>query len=106
MFLYVVRVILENDPLAKEILENPKRFVRTEKARNHFRECINKIVGDLVVDLNAEVEEYGDDFDYRDKLRDSSWVGELSKKVSADHLKLVKRGRIKSFEDEWKKSGL
>jgi len=106
MFLYVIRVILENDSLAKEILENPKRFVRTEKARNHFRECINKIVGDLVVDLNAEVEEYGDDFDYRDKLRDSAWVGEVSKKVSADHLKLVKRGRIKSFEDEWKKSGL
>lgn len=106
LFLYVVRVILENDPLSREILENPKRFVRTEKARNHFRECIRKIVGDLVVDLNAEVEEYGDDFDYRDKLRDSTWVGELSKKVSADHLKLVKRGRIKSFEDEWKKSGL
>lgn len=106
LFLYVVRVIVENDPLAKEILENPKRFVRTEKARDHFRECVRKIVGDLVVDLNAEVEEYGDDFDYRDKLRDATWVGELSKKVSADHLKLVKRGRIASFADEWKKSGL
>ena len=99
-------MILENDQLAKEILENPKMFVRTNKARDHFRECIRKIVGDLVVDLNAEVEEYGDDFDYRDKLRDSTWVGELSKKVSTDHLKLVKRGRIKSFETEWKKSGL
>jgi len=104
--LYVVRVILENDPLANEILGSPKRFVRAEKARDQFRECVRKIVGDLVVDLNAEVAEYGDDFDYRDKLRDSTWVGELSKKVSADHLKLVKRGRIKSFEDEWKKSGL
>lgn len=106
LFLYVVRVILENDPLAREILENAKRFVRAQKSRDHFRDCIRKIVGDLVVDLNAEVEEYGDDFDYRDKLRDSAWVGELSKKVSADHLKLVKRGRIKSFEEEWKKSGL
>jgi hypothetical protein len=105
MLLYIVRVILENDTLAREILENPKRFVRIEKSRNHFRQCINKIVGDLVVDLNAEVEEYGDDFDYRDKLRDSGWVGDLSKRVSADHLKLVKRGRIKSFENEWKKNG-
>jgi hypothetical protein len=106
LFLYVVRVILENDPLAKEILENTERFVRAPKARDHLRECVSKIIGDVVVDLNAEIEEYGDDFDYRDKLRDSTWVGELSKKVSADHLKLVKRGRIKSFEGEWKKSGL
>ena len=106
MLLFVIRVILENDPLHREILENPKRFVRSEKARNHFRQCIGKIVGDLVVDLNAEVEEFGDDFDYRDKLRDSTWVAELSKKVSADHLKLVKRGRIKSFSQEWEKSGV
>jgi hypothetical protein len=104
LFLYVVRVILENDPLATEVLESPQLFVRTKKARDHFRDCIRKIVGDLVVDLNAEIEEYGDDFDYRDKLRDSAWVGELSKKVAADHLKLVKRGRIKSFKDEWKKA--
>jgi hypothetical protein len=27
--------------------------------------------GRVVIDLNAEVEGYGDDFDYRDKLRDS-----------------------------------
>jgi AIPR protein len=105
LFLYIIRVILENDPLSREILERPKRFVRAEKDRKHFRGCMSKIVGDLVVDLNAEVEEYGDDFDYRDKLRDSAWVGELSKKVSGDHLKLVKRGRIKSFADEWKNSG-
>jgi len=105
LFLYVVRVILENDLLARELLGNPQRFVRTKTARDHFRECVRKIVGDLVVDLNAEVAEYGDDFDYRDKLRDSVWVGELSKKVAADHLKLVKRGRIKSFQDEWQKGG-
>ena len=99
-------MILENDPLAKEILETPQRFVRSRKSRDHFRECIRKIVGDLVVDLNAEVEDYGDDFDYRDKLRDSVWVGELSRKVAADHLKLVKHGRIKSFQDEWRKAGV
>jgi hypothetical protein len=50
--LSVIGVILENDPLAKEILENPKWFVRTEKARGHFRDCISKTVSDLVVDLN------------------------------------------------------
>jgi AIPR protein len=105
LFLYIARIILENDPLAEKILGNPKEFVRTDKARDHFRKCVAKIVGDVVVDLNAEVEEYGDDFDYRDKLRDQVWASELSKKVATDHLKLVKRGRINSFQDEWKKTG-
>lgn len=106
LLLYSVRIILENDALAAEILGNPKRFVRAQKARQYFRECMRKIVGDLVIDLNAEVEEYGEDFDYRDKLRDAAWVGDLTKKVVTDHLKLVKRGRIQSFAEEWKKSGL
>jgi len=103
LLLYVVRVILENDPLAPGILGNPKVFVRTKKARDHFRDCIRKIVGDVVIDLNAEVDEYGDDFDYRDKLRDAVWVSSLSKKVATDHLKLVQRKRIKAFGEEWKK---
>jgi len=105
LFLYVVRVILEHDPLASDVLGNPEQFVRTKKSRDHFRKCMAKIVGDLVVDLNAEVEEYGNDFDYRDKLRDQTWISDLSRKVATDHLKLVKRGRIKSFQEEWKKGG-
>lgn len=106
MFLYIVRVILESDSLAQEILGNPGKFVRDKTSRDHFRECIRNVVGDVVVDLNAEVDEYGDDFDYRDKLRDSEWVGQLSRKVAADHLKLVKRNRIKSFQEEWGKGGV
>jgi hypothetical protein len=106
LILYAIRVILESDHLAPEILGNPRRFVRTQKARDHFRECVRKVVGDLVIDLNAEVKEYGEDFDYRDKLRDATWVAELSKKVVTDHLKLVKRRRIQSFEEEWTKCGL
>jgi hypothetical protein len=106
LLVYAIRSILDSDNLATAILTNPQRFVRTQKARDHFRKCIAKVLGDVVIDLNAEVEELGEDFDYRDKLRDQKWVTDLSKKVVGDHLKLVKRGRIQSFEEEWKKSGL
>lgn len=103
LLVYIVRVILESDESAPEILNTPGKFVRSGKDRDHFRNCISKIIGDLVIDLNAEVKEYGDDFDYRGRLRDQVWVNELSKKVSADYLKLVTRGRIESFSEEWKK---
>lgn len=98
---YMIRNILENDGLADSILKSPGKFVRIEKDRAHFRQCLDTIVNDLVIDLNAEVDDYGDAFDYRDKLRDSGWAKDLSKKIVADHLKQVARKRIKSFTEEW-----
>ena len=100
--LYAVRQILENDDLANEILTQPRVFVRQTIDRNRFRECIQELVNDIVIDLNAEIDEYGDDFDYRDKMRDAAWVKDLSKKIVGDHQKLVNRGRIKSFSETWR----
>lgn len=99
---YIVRNILESDVLDSEIRTNPKTFVRNENDRKHFQSCVRQIVNDVVVDLNAEVDEYGEDFDYRDKLRDTEWVKKLSKTVVGEHIKLVNRKRIKSFSEEWK----
>jgi hypothetical protein len=53
----------------------------------------------------VEVDDYGDAFDYRDKLRDSNVAKELSRKIVADHLKQVSRKRIKSFSEEWGSGG-
>jgi hypothetical protein len=98
---YMIRNILENDGLADSILKTPGKFVRESNDRAHFRQCLDTVVNDLVIDLNAEVDDYGDAFDYRDKLRDSEWEKGLSKKIVADHLKQVARKRIKSFTEEW-----
>jgi hypothetical protein len=103
VLVYIVRNILESDALFNDITTNPKMFVRNEAERERFRECIRVIIKDVIIDVNAEVEEYGDDFDYRDKLRDEKWVKALSKAVVTDHLKQVHRDRIKSFSGEWNK---
>jgi hypothetical protein len=102
--LFIVRCILEKDELAEELLTRPEKFVRDSALRTRFSHCIKAILGDVIVDLNAEVDEYGDNFDYRDKLRDAEWVRGMSKKVVADYLKQVKRGRIPSFKQEWDKT--
>ncbi len=98
---YMIRNILEKDGLSESILKTPYKFVRDTKDRARFSQCLNTIVDDLVIDLNAEVDEYGDTFDYRDKLRDSVWVKEINRKIVTDHLKQVARKRIKSFSEEW-----
>ena len=99
--LYMLRSILENDLRGLELISNPIPFVRHPENREYFRQCVDKIIGDIIVDINAEVDEYGDEFDYRGKLRDAEWVKSLSKEVVNTYLKMVKRKRLDSFESEW-----
>lgn len=99
--LYMLRCVLESDNLGQELLRNPIPFVRNKLDREYLMQCIGKIVNDMVIDINAEASQYGDDFDYRGKLRDEGWVKHLSQEVVSSYMKLVQRGRIESFEAEW-----
>jgi hypothetical protein len=54
-----------------------------------------------VTDVDAEIQDAGEDFDYRGKLRDSEWVKKLAKSVVSDHLKMVARNKIQSFAEDW-----
>jgi hypothetical protein len=101
--MYILRTILDDDEIGKKALTDPDYFIKKERSRNHFTECIEGIIDDFIIDLNAEVDEYGEEFDYRDKLRDSDWVKGLTKEIVGSYYKLVRRGRIDSFESEWKK---
>ncbi|HEX8176986.1 MAG TPA: AIPR family protein [Pyrinomonadaceae bacterium] len=102
VLVYIVRNILENDAMFTEITTHPEEFVRNEIDRERFKDCVRTILKDVIIDVNAKVEEYGENFDYRDRLRNSQWVKELNQEVVSIHLKLIKRGTIKSFGEEWR----
>ena len=104
--LYMVRSVFEKDKMAKELLTNPAMFVKKSQDRTKFKACTQNIINDIIIDINAEVSEYGTDFDYRGKLRDAAWVKELTSKVVSNFLKLVERNRIPSFSDEWEKQAI
>lgn len=99
--LYVIREILANDELGRVAITGPEAFVRNRDNRQKFATCIGRIVSDVVSDLNEEVKGFGDDFDYRDKLRDAEWVKTLTGTLKKDYLKLVNRGRVASFKSDW-----
>lgn len=101
--LYVLRLILEEDDVGKDMLRNPAKYVRDIKDQNRLQKCLQSIVNDIVIDVNGEVDPLGDDFDYRDKLRDNEWVRNLARAVVSNYLKLVQRGRIQSLKAEWEK---
>lgn len=101
LMLYILRLILETDGEGLEFTRQPEKFIRDPKKRDHFKQCVNKIISDILVDINAEVGEYGEDFDYRTYLRDADWVKKFSREIVSSYTKLVNRKRISRFSDDW-----
>lgn len=99
--LYFIRTILENDEIGKDVILNPNVYIRNQVDRADFIDCINRIIDDVVVDLNMEVDGLGEDFDYKSKLRDETWVNGLARNIVGTYLKLVKSQRLSSFTKEW-----
>ena len=83
------------------MLSDPAKFVRTKINRDRVIPPLARIVSDVAIDVSAEVDPLGDDFDYRDKLRDREWVIKFAASITATHRKLVVRGTIPSFEQDW-----
>ncbi len=101
MILYLLRLIFEQDKVGLELLKNPQPFVIEEIKRKCLIESAGKIIDDILVDINSEINPLGDDFDYKGKLRDNEWVKKLSSEILSDYTKLVNRKRIPSFADDW-----
>lgn len=99
--LYMLRHILEADPTGERLLRSPQEFVRDPVTRDRFRNVTRRIVDDMIVDINAEAREYGVDFDYRGRLRDTEWVKSLSRTVVGTYQKMVQRDRVPSLDREW-----
>lgn len=97
--LYIIRLIFEGgDKGSTEILEFPGKYVRDPGTRACFSAAINKLLAEVITDLNAELDQLDNDFDYRGKLRDEKWCKEIAYEIAATHIKLVTRGRMESFK--------
>lgn len=101
LMLCMLRLILEKNTLGNNLVSNPEPFVKSPDLRDKLIGCIQNIIDDVLVDLNAEIDPLGEDFDYRNKLRDQTWVNNLTKLVVSNYEKLVKRKRINSFSMDW-----
>lgn len=103
---FLVRTTIEKDDVFTSLNTNPEMFVRDPVNRKHFRTCVAHLLGDVIIDVNAEISEQTSDgkesdFNYREKLRQKKWLSDLSSSVVAGFQKQVKRGRVKSFGQEW-----
>ena len=105
--LYLLRQALELDEVGRDFCANTGHFIHATNGRERLRICTERIVKDIIIDLNAEVrerEEIGQPFDYKRELKSPNPVRELSRSIIPQYQKAVSRGRACSFGIEWKNS--
>lgn len=102
--LYLVRQALELDHTGKDFCSNPYQFISQTDGRARVLRCTERIIKDIIIDLNAEVrerEEAGKGFDYKRELKSPNAVRELYRSIIPQYQKAVSRGRATSFGKEW-----
>jgi len=105
--LYLLRQVLELDEVGKNFCASPGRFLHETGGREKLRICTERIVKDIIIDLNAEVrerEEAKNPFDYKRELKSPNPVKEISRSIIPQYQKAVSRGRACSFGTEWENS--
>lgn len=99
--IYIIKNILKKDELGQKLITNPESFVKDSSSRTKLVTALSAIVDEIIIDLDAEINDLDEEFDYKSNLRNESWVKNLSKVISGSYLKQVKRNRSPSFKDEW-----
>jgi len=95
--LYVLRLIFEQDEGGKDVIDNPRKYVLDIKDRNRVKVAVQKVLSEVITDIDGEIDQLEEDFDYRGKLRDEKWCKELAHEIAGTHKKLVDRQRLESF---------
>jgi len=102
--MFMVRGILEKDELGNQLIQNPSEFVQSPERIEQLKNVLSIVINDIIIDLNAELNDLGEDFDYKSNLRNDIWVKELNRSISTNYQKQVDRNRIPSFKEEWEKA--
>lgn len=100
--LYLISDVLSEDEVGKAFCKKPEDFYKTPNQKTYLLECMQIILTDLIIDLNAEFEdEGGENFDFKAAFKAPNSLRNLSNRVVSSHKKLIARGRTESFSQLW-----
>lgn len=99
--LYVLRRVFDSELFGAKLVKEPEFFVNTEAQVVKLRKFIGHLLDGLMIDLNLETENLGDDFDYRGKLREKEFISKLSNELLSSFLKDIKRGKALPLQSLW-----
>ena len=102
--LSVLRTALESDEVGVSFCQDPTPFMEVPDWEARLHHCFSRVLADLVIDLNAEIEERresGAPFDYKRELKSHQSVRALQQSIIPMYKKAVDRGRATGFGAEW-----
>lgn len=104
-FSNIISIIMEDDNIGKEILENPKKYITTDK--NILIQSIEKLWKLITPDINFDINEYytenGNYFDYKNVFKNGKFVESMSGKIKTDYIKATRRNANDTFENIYNK---
>lgn len=102
--LYLLAEVLNTDEVGQEFCRKPENFYQNDIQKNNLFKCIHTILGDLIIDLNAEFKEQGgENFDFKATFKSSKLLRSLTNEVIASYQKVIARERVESFSQLWNK---
>jgi hypothetical protein len=105
--LYLLRRVLETDEEGKKFCRSPELFLREADGAGRIKRAVAVVLQDVVVDVNAEMEEReqrDNVFDYKRELKSVNAVRVFAKQVVPMYEKALRRGRVTSFGEGWSDS--
>ncbi|MDO6591444.1 hypothetical protein DS901_09790 [Loktanella sp. D2R18] len=91
--LSVLRKILQIDDGATDVVKNPEKIISSETLEP-LLEAISTTLKSIIIDLNYEIKDRGDTFDYKDELKNSSKVAELRSELLKSYEKELAKSKI------------
>lgn len=99
--LFIIRKIMESDEFGRQLISNPSSFLMEAEKQQRLKNVLSRLLEDIIIDLNGEIDNQGEGFDYKSKYRDKDWIESISREIVSNHQKLVQRGRINSLRQEF-----
>lgn len=98
----VLADLLKKDDYGAFALKHPKAIIESSDFEK-FVAVVRGILGLLVVDLNYEVRERGDSFDYKGDLKSPTKIRELKSELLKSYEKELAKGKVSAISEEMKK---
>jgi hypothetical protein len=94
-FTYLIGDILRGDKIGNKILEDPAAYISTKPRLRKIKKAIEKLWKLITPDINAFIGEFTEDhdnfFDYKNVFKNAEFVKNMSRKIKADHEKILIR---------------
>lgn len=103
LLLYLVRECIATDPVGKQVIAAPKKFLSEPNGRERLKTCVAHVAQSVARLLSAHAKNrYSKpQFDYKKDLKNKEHVADVREKIVPNYQVLLDGGSTASFGEKW-----